>query len=367
MNKPLKIVLIVLASIIGLVAVLGIGYVVYMTVTYYRIEDNLAVETLNQQTEVLKVSEEYTALTYNVGFGAYDQEFAMFMDKGNLKDGTPLQGAMSWGRSKEIVEGNINGTIKTSSAQNADFYLFQEVDTDSTRSYGINQKEMIEAYYKEYGSAYGINFHSSFLAYPFLQPHGFANSGVLTLSKYNISESVRRSYPVDDDFINKHFDLDRCFLMTRLPVENGKELVLINSHMSAYDEGGLIRSQQLELLNQVMKEEYDKGNYVIVGGDFNHDLVDMIGKYPSNQQVPPWVAKMNPADIVDGFSIVAAKNYTEVATCRSACTPYVKGDNFLSTLDGFIVSDNVKAEAINIDDDFMYSDHNPAKLSFVLE
>ena len=50
----------------------------------------------------------------------------------------------------------------------------------------------------------------------------------------------------------------------------------------------------------------------------------------------------------------------------TADIPYTKGVNYTSVLDGFIVSDNVTATAENIDADFMYSDHNPVKLTFKL-
>ncbi|MDK7075501.1 endonuclease, partial [Lactobacillus gasseri] len=88
--------------------------------------------------------------------------------------------------------------------------------------------------------------------------------------KYHIDSSERRKYFVSSSLIEKFVDLDRCFNVMRLPVKNDKELVLINSHMSAYDKGGLSKKKQLALLNHVMKAEIQKGNYVICGGDFNH-------------------------------------------------------------------------------------------------
>ncbi len=372
MIKSVKIFAWILTALISLVMLFVIGYVIYMSVNYYRIDDFLAIETNNPQTEVLKLSEEYTALTYNIGFGAYNHEFSFFMDSGAMNDGTEVSGSDSVAKSKEVVLTNTNGTIDVSKNESADFYLFQEVDTKSTRSHNVNQYEMIEnsfsiGTFPKYSSVYAVNFHSSFMLYPFNEPHGIANSGVLTLSKYKIDENIRRKYPIDESFFTKFFDLDRCFLVSRLPVENGKELVLINSHMSAYDEGGLIREKQLELINNVMKEEYDKGNYVIVGGDFNHDIAGMAGKFKSEQQIPEWVYTLDNENLTEGFSIVVAENYNEVPTCRSTDIPYTKGINYSSVLDGFIVSDNVEATAKNIDADFEYSDHNPALLRFKLK
>ncbi len=254
MKKSIKIFASILTGLISLVVLFVIGYVIYMSVNYYRIEDFQAIETINPQENMLQVSKEYSALTYNIGFGAYNHDFSFFMDSGVMSDGTEVTGTDSVANNKDVVLTNTNGVIDVSKNEEADFYLFQEVDTKSTRSHKVNQCEMIENSFSNHSSVFAVAFHSSYMLYPFDEPHGVANTGLLTLSKYRIDENVRRQYPIDESFFTKFFDLDRCFLMTRLPVENGKELVLINSHMSAYDKGGLIREKQLKLINSVMKE-----------------------------------------------------------------------------------------------------------------
>ena len=187
-------------------------------------------------------------------------------------------------------------------------------------------------------------------------------SGITTLSKYKIDSTTRRSFPVDNSFPNKFFDLDRCFILSRIPLSNGKELVLINLHMSAYDKGGTIRALQLAMLNAVLREEYDKGNYVIAGGDFNHDIADSLNLFATEQKVPEWVFVLTDNDLTENFSFAAAVN---APTCRSTDMPYVKGSNYTVVIDGFIVSDNVNATFIeNIDLDFEFSDHNPVRLTF---
>lgn len=42
--------------------------------------------------------------------------------------------------------------------------------------------------------------------------------------------------------------------------------------MSAYGNSDEIREGQIQMLTADMKKEYDAGNYVLCGGDFNHDL-----------------------------------------------------------------------------------------------
>ena len=351
---------------LALILVVG-GYVIYLQSNYYRIEDHAVLEVENNGENVLKTGDTYSVVTYNIGFGAYGPDYSFFMDTGEMKDGTKTSGKYGKAMSLESVETHTEGALGVIEDLDADFYLLQEVDVDADRSYHVNQKDFIKTAMAGYASVFANNFHSAYLFYPFSDPHGAVQAGLLNFSRYQISEAERRSYPVDNSFITKFTDLDRCFAQMRLPVEGGQELVLINSHMSAYDEGGTIRAQQLELLNSVMSEEYAKGNYVIVGGDFNHAMGEAVAEgFPSEQKFPAWVAVLTEDDLADGVGIVRAENELEVPTCRGADSVYTKGVNYTTVVDGFLVTDNVRATAENVDTDFAYSDHNPVKLQFEL-
>jgi len=343
------------------------GYVAYLLVTYNRIADNQPIEIENNLTSpALRVGTQYKATTYNIGFGAYTPDYTFFMDEGVMADGTPTVGEHSIAASRDSVIACTQGAIGVIAGIRPDFALFQEVDTDSTRSYQVNQKEAIEKAFPASSSAFAVNYHSAFLAYPIPEMHGIVNAGLLTMADEQASSAIRRSYPVDNTFPTKFFDLDRCFMVERFPVEDGHELVLINSHMSAYDEGGLIRAQQLNMLTGVMAEERAKGNYVVVGGDWNHALCGSETLYKSAQLIPPWVAVFDDSVLPEGFSVVRPENLAEVPTCRNNDIPYEKDYTYTVTIDGFIVSDNVTATAENIDTGFLYSDHNPVKLTFEL-
>ena len=191
---------------------------------------------------------------------------------------------------------------------------------------------------------------------------------VRSLSKYNVKEATRYKLPIDESFPTKFFDLDRCFMITRYTVSEGRELVLINVHLSAYDEGGVYRKKQMDLLNQILKEERDKGNYVIAGGDFNHDIAGSINTFPTEQEVPNWVYSLSDEDLTEGYTFSTRKN---IPTCRSSDMPYIKDSNYTVVIDGFIVSDNIIITGvINIAQDdgeiFLYSDHNHVEMKFIL-
>lgn len=368
MSKAVKRTLAVIATLVLFVVVVVGCYFAYLMITYNRIIDMQPAKVGRDASgETLQVDKDYTVSTYNIGFGAYTPDYSFFLDEGVMEDGTRTVGAHSLAASEESVRTCTQGAISVIEGLHPDFALFQEVDTNSTRSYGFDQKTAIERAFPQMGSAFAVNLHSSFLAYPIPEMHGFANSGLLSLSSAPVSSAFRRSLPVDDGFPTKFFDLDRCFLVERLPVAGGHDLVLVNCHMSAYDEGGKIRAKQLAMLVDTMVSETSAGNYVIVGGDWNHALCGSEQLYPSQQKVPPWVVDFDTTALPAGFSVVQPDNLAEVPTCRGADIPYEKGKTYTVTVDGFIVSSNVEATARNVDTQFAYSDHNPALLAFKLK
>ncbi|MGN0824724.1 MAG: endonuclease/exonuclease/phosphatase family protein [Candidatus Coproplasma sp.] len=376
-KKIVKNIALALASVLILAVLVLVGYVIYVAAQYYRIEDGKALTSSNNQSLKVVTGYEYSVVSYNVGFAAYSPEYTFFMDEGEMLDGTVTYGKYAKGISKDDVEKNLSGQVATLNELNADFCLLQEADESSHRSYNINMVERFSQELSGYSSTYAVNFHTANLFYPFNDPIGIINSGILTLSRYNISSAVRRSFPVTTNFIDKLFDLDRCFSVHYLPVEGSeKNLVLMNVHMSAYDEGGKIRAQQLEMLNAALSAEYALGNYVIAGGDFNHCLIadhfesdeKALSHYPTGQKIPNWVkgSILHNSEIAQGFKVVASKD--GAATCRGADMPYEKGVNYETVIDGFIVSDNIEVTwEGTIDTGYAYSDHNPVKMTFKLK
>ena len=104
------------------------------------------------------------------------------MDEGYMKDGTYVKGKYSTARSKDIVLENTNGAINTIKDLNADFMFFQEVDKKADRSYDVNQYQMIMDEFEDYSSVYASNFHSAYLLYPFNDPIGKTEAGIVTLA-----------------------------------------------------------------------------------------------------------------------------------------------------------------------------------------
>jgi len=128
----------------------------------------------------------------------------------------------------------------------ADFYLFQEVDRKSKRSYKINAHEKYAAQLSGYASTYSINYKSARVPLPILEfwrVMGKMDSGLGTYSRFQPTEATRYQLPGEYPWPDRIFHLDRCFSLHRYPTTWGQELVVINTHNSAYDDGSLKAKQ----------------------------------------------------------------------------------------------------------------------------
>lgn len=347
----------ILGWIVGIFVCVFLVYLLAMTITDYKPEDTIPLGVENNQDEAISAGETFSITTYNIGYCGMDSEQDFFMDGGT--------GSRS--SSKEKTLENLNGITDFLIDSNSSFIFVQEVDTDATRSFCIDQYEHLKKNFEDYSSSFAINYKTLWVPVPVFRPHGNVNSaGLVTLSKYNIDSATRYQLPGKESWPRQLAELDRCFLESRIPLNNGKELVLVNTHLSAFDKGGKIRVKQLGFLKEYIMSEYEKGNYIIVGGDWNH-LIPTTDPtiFKTMEQWPDWLQKIPEDFKPDEFQWVADKN---VPTTRTDATPYVKDVNFTAVIDGYLVSDNV--EVLNVKGhsfDFKYTDHNPVTMEFKLK
>ena len=351
----LRAILIVFLLIVLVVA----GYVAYVFIAYHRLPDNVVLTpTANAGAEGMSAAaatgKEYSIMTWNMGFGAYSDDYSFFMDGGKY----------SRAFSKEAAEGNITAMTGYIKELSPDFVYIQEVDTGSTRSYHIDESVLVNSILTGYSSVFAQNYDSPYLFYPIFCPHGKSVSGIMTESKIAIESAVRRSLPIETGLM-KLLDLDRCYSVTRIPVENGKTLCLYNMHLSAYTSDGTIVTEQLEMLVEDMTAEYENGNYIICGGDFNKDLLGNSAEvFGVSLGDVTWAQPIPEGLLPEWLTKVACSN---APSCRNADRPYDETD-FVLTIDGFLVSDNIEITGARVEDlKFAHSDHNPVYMTFKLK
>ncbi len=357
--RPLVCVLLAFVILVG-------GYVAYVFLAYHRVGDqSLSVMHCSRDAvpmeDAVETGAVYRVSSANAGFGAYSADYSFFMDGGRE----------SRARSRQAVDKNMRGIVAFVEDLSPDFALFQEVDTDGTRSWHIDETAYLSDAMMgcEFDEVFAQNYDSPYLFYPLIQPHGANQSGIVTLSRHPIASAARRELPVESGFM-KLLDLDRCYSVSRIPTASGKELVLYNLHLSAYTSDGAIATEQLELLCADMLAEYEAGNYCVAGGDFNKDLLgnspEIFGVAAGENDT--WAQPIPEGTIPAGLTLVAPFDETApTASCRTASEPYSIETTFRLTVDGFLVSDNVEVvDSAVLDAGFLYSDHNPVWMDFKL-
>ncbi|GIO35077.1 MULTISPECIES: endonuclease/exonuclease/phosphatase family protein [Paenibacillus] len=332
------------------------GFLLYVTVTDYRPGKTEPITVANNPDRVLETGNAFTVTTFNIGYAGLDRDQDFFMDGGTG----------SGSRSKKQTELNLRGMGTFLSGNRSDFIFIQEVDVNSTRSYRLNEAEALKEYLPNYSFSYADNYKVPWVPVPVFHPMGHARGGLLTLAKYKSSGATRYDLPGKEKWPKQQFDLDRAFIESRIPVNNGKELILANLHLSAFDQGGSIRKQQLQFMKEYMKKEAEKGNYVILGGDWNHSLPGTDPKaFKTTQSWPEWLQPFPENVLPEGFHWAVDKT---VPSVRTVDVPFKEGINFRAVIDGFLVSPNVdilKVEGHDLKHE--HSDHNPVTAEFVLK
>ena len=362
MKKTVKLILKILGALVGVVLLAAIVLIAYLSITEYKpeaVEAVAVVQSRENETPAPLEKAEFTVLSWNVGYCALGKDSDFFMDggKGVRPD------------SEAVVKGNYAGVLETLRRMSPDFLMLQEVDSDSRRSYNFDE---VAALRRDLGadgalaSAYAMNYSTKFVPYP-LPPLGKVNSGLLTLSRVAVNETAQRiSLPCPFSWPMRVANLKRCLLVNRVPLgADGKELVLVNLHLEAYDDGEGKKAQTEQLLN-FLNEEYGKGNYIIAGGDWNQVFPDTLNTYPNTHEKNWTPGVLNPADVGDWQFAYD----DSVPTCRLLNQPYNPADTANTqyyVIDGFLVSPNLTVKSVQTQDaQFAFSDHNPVLLTVAL-
>lgn len=340
----------VIGIIVAILVVFILALVAFLTVTEYNPPATQEIEIHGVARETLEPGQSVSVVTWNAGYGGLSKQADFFMDGG---DGVRTV-------SHDGVLANLAGIEDELAALDSDFIFLQEVDQDSERTYGINERARIAtAFAPAYASAYALNYDVAYVPYP-LPPIGAVESGIMTLSRMQPSSAERVQLPCPFSWPVRLGNLKRCLLVERVPVQGGTaELVLVNLHLEAYDDGEGKEAQTAMLL-QILQEEYAKGNYVIAGGDFNQSFPDGTDRYPIASG-----ADWTPGTLGD---LPAGWRYawdSAAPTCRLLNQPYSAGSSGTQfyVIDGFILSPNVEPVSVRTQDaEFAVTDHNPVVL-----
>lgn len=326
-----------------------VGAILYAQLRDYKPKPEEEAEVLTPKDKLPALDKDTLVFyDWNIGYCGLGKESNFFYDGGTMVR-----------PSREISEKNLKGFKETIQkwGQDADFINIQEIDRDSKRSYHYDQFREAFDVLGNFKAAFGKNYDVKFVPIPFTEPMGKVLGGIGSFYRYqDATAPVKYAFPSNFSWPKSLFFLDRCFMKMRFDLKNGKQLVVVNTHNSAFD-GGMLKKKEMAYFKKYLTEEYAKGNYVIVGGDWN--------------QIPPGYKPLlensgyEEMPVPQGF---AEKDWTfafdkNTPSNRKVDKAYEPGKTYTTIIDFYLLSPNVElVEVKGQPNGFEYSDHQPVRM-----
>lgn len=298
----------------------------------------LPVQNANKTTPARQT---ITVTTWNIGFAALGAKADLYIDGGSSTRALPRD---------EITQaaGAIGDKLVS---KDVDVVLLQENAGACFMTRGVDVYGGLQEHLSAYASCFWSDFRTFLIPRPFNFYHG-----ITTFTKLSMVKSITLETPQDPlyyyGFLKKYYG----GIVQKYPIKGqAGAWVVINIHLSAFD--AVARKDQLAVLMKFAEQEYRAGNHVVIGGDWNIRLLPV--EFP---HIPPKDDLFEvfdfPHDVMPNGWALAADDST--ATLRSMNTAFAKGQTYTSIVDGFMVSPNVRVEAVKTDDlGFEHTDHHP--------
>lgn len=295
------------------------------------------------------VSTEIRVLTWNIGYSALGKDAEFYVD-----------GGQSFRRlsATDIFVAADKIALELSRSK-SDCLLIQENAGAGFLTRGVPVRHVLEARLGKRS-----HFHLQDLWTVLLPAAVGLNHGISTYSSICTDQSHSHILPQDQSFyfgcIKKHYNA----LVSKHPIQgSNKHWVVVNAHLVAFDSSGNTSRAQLKSLLRLAQKEFEAGNFVVIGADWNTRLSRTSFPHQTEHRHISWLNDL-PDDILpDGWGIAIDE---KVPTFRSLEEPYKKGVNYTSIIDGFVYSPNVEVMSVRtIDHDFDMSDHHPVEATFI--
>ena len=285
-------------------------------------------------------------VTWNIGYGSLGAGADFIADGG--------RSIRALGR--RSIAAAVDAIGRTLQGLDADIVLLQEVAAASVATRGIDVRGGVLRALDGYRAAFWEDFATTMLPPPF-----DISNGMMTLSRPAAPGCTAQALPQEPGFrfgfLKKHYGA----LATRIPTEDGRKWAILNIHLSAFDDGGRVRARQVAALLELAEAEYRRGAHVVVGGDWNMRLVDSSFPHETEEHFLSWIHDFPHKTVPEGWSFAVDPSAPSVRTLHR---PYEEGVNYVTIVDGFLVSPNVEIDRVETTDlAFLHTDHHPVTIS----
>lgn len=355
MSKLVQFVMLLTGIVAGGSLLTLLCFTLFLMLTEFSPPEHVVPAITGNGKKLDPAAREFTFFTWNIGYAGLGSGQDFFYDGGKTVNPDP-----------QMVARNFNG-IKTLLRSNdtVGFFFLQEIDVHAKRTGYMDEAEGIAGLLQACSMVYATNYDCRFVPVPVFDPMGRVVSGLATFSQFKPEHADVGYYDALFPWPKRLVFLKRCYILLRFALDNGRELVIANTHNSAFDPSGALRKKEMNMLDSVLRSEYLRGNYVIAGGDWNSNPRGFkASSVVSGDLVADITPPIDPG-FLPGWQFVYDPHQP---SNRDVDMPYRKGVTKTTIIDFFVVSPNIEVkQVVAIPTGFEFSDHQPVLMGIRLK
>lgn len=294
---------------------------------------------------------ELRVLTWNIGYGALGKDADIYID-----GGTSLRAL-----SKQQIISAADAIAQELARTSSDLICIQEIARASFLTRDVDVRRVIDAALPNRDRYFWGDLKTVMLPRMLGISNGMATYCAKLSNQCHIVDLPDATANMLG-FIKKPY----VGLVNQLPIHGtDKAWVVMNIHLPIFNTTQAERTAQLAYLFAVAKAQYEKGNFVVIAGDWNTRLCPTFFDHKTDPKFLTVFTDFPQECLPAGWHI---HTDLSVPTIRSLNTAFKRGQTYTTIFDGFVVSPNVRASFIKtLDLDFAYTDHQPVEAKFSIE
>ena len=271
MTRPLRYALLALLIVIGLP-----GAMVYSLTWRPQAREVLPV-SCSSQAPTLAPGQALKVMTWNVQYLA-GKRYVFWNDLAAGTDEAPTADDMAF---------SLDEVARVIRDEQPDVVLLQELDDGAKASDYQNQLKLLQERVADLYpcSAHAFDWKADFIP----DPHIFGSVGrqLATLSRYEIEHAERVQLPVSQvNLISRQFKPKNALLLTYLPLSDGGQMVVLNTHLDRASQPDETLQAQISAVARALDKFESHGTPWLIGGDFNLLPLGQYQRLPSEQRMP---------------------------------------------------------------------------------
>jgi endonuclease/exonuclease/phosphatase family metal-dependent hydrolase len=355
MTRPLR------YALLGLLIVIGLAGVMVYSLTWRPDAREVLPVSCSAQAPALAPGQALKVMTWNVQYLA-GKRYVFWNDLAAGTDEAPTLDDMAF---------SLDEVARVIRDEQPDVVLLQELDDGAKASDYQNQLKLLQERVADLYpcSAHAFDWKADFIP----DPHIFGSVGrqLATLSRYEIEHAERLQLPVTQvNLISRQFKPKNALLLTYLPLSDGGQMVVLNTHLDRATQPDETLQAQVSAVARVLDKFESRGTPWLIGGDFNLLPLGQYQRLPSEQRTP-YTADSALHVLWDKYPMIPTNNEASGIDRAHWLTHYpndpgVNGPD--RTVDYLFYSPRIKRVEARVrqDDTLRISDHLPVIARFLL-